>query len=132
MNEASLTTQFSHWVAAHKDELPPFIFEAKIVKLDSEKSLGLSKFQDHQLPTLRMATTTGVYWKFPDLGFQTPCDGFFFKGEGWVVIFWYIPRKLKQCTVIRIQDFLAQLEKSGKKSIRMQEAEEIALHIFDL
>ena len=132
MKEANLTTRFGHWVSANNKELPPFIFEAKIVKLDREKSLGLSKFQPHQLPFLREITTKGVYYKHPDLGNRTPGDGFFFKGEAWVVIFWFLPRKVKLCTIIRIQDFDRYFETCSKKSIRMEEAKEISSYRVDL
>ncbi len=132
MNEAKLTTKFAHWVSRNHETLPPFVFEAKIVKLDEKKSCGLCDFQPHQLPNLRKATGTGLYWKIPDLGSQNPCDGFYFKGEAFVIIFWYLPRKIKTCTVIRIQDFDKFIEEAGKKSIRMEEAEEIAVYCFDL
>ncbi len=132
MKEKDLTTQFGHWVSANSKELPPFVFEAKIVHLDREKSLGLGKFQPHQLPFLQQASDFGVYYKHPDLGNSTPGDGFFFRGEAWIVIFWYIPRRKKTCTIIRIHDFLNKLRQTGKKSITEPEAKEIAIRIFEL
>lgn len=132
MNEASLTTQFAHWVSENKERLTPFVFEAKMVRLAKKKSLGLSEFKPHQIPNLLKASDSGLYWKIPDLGSLNPFDGFFFRGNAYVVIFWYEPRKLKLCTVIDVWDFVKHLDETGKKSIRQKEAEKIAEYCFEM
>ena len=132
MNEARGTTLLSHWVSANCDQLPSFIFEAKVCNLTKKKSIGLYCFEDHQLPTLRKAVGRGLWYKHPDLGHRTPGDGMFFKGEAYVALYWYMPRVLKHCHLIRIQDFDKFFEGADKRSIRQEEAEEIATYSFDL
>lgn len=133
MTEAEMTTRFSHWVKANRKRLPCMSFEAKLCDLTKKKSVGLCDFEPHQLPNLRcVASPEGLYWKMPDLGCMNPFDGFHMKGEGWVVLFWYVPRKLSRCTVIGIREFDAFIAAAGKKSIRHEEAEKIAVHAIDL
>jgi len=130
MNEAKLTTLFSHWVSKNWDG-GTFAYEAKIVKAP-KKSLSFGSFQPHQLPNLLKSTESGIYWKIPDLGSQNPFDGFYLQGEGYVVIFWYVPYKYKVCHMIDIHAFLGFMKRCGKKSIRQVEAEEIASYVFEL
>lgn len=100
--------------------------------MEKKKSIGVYDFEDHQLPNLRKVIGAGLWYKFPDLGYQTPGDAVFIKGDGWVALYWYLPRKIKLCTLISIQDFDKFIEESGKKSIRQQEAQEIASYCFAL
>jgi hypothetical protein len=131
MKEADFNTLLGHWTSAHKEELGASIFEGKLCRLDKKKSIGAYDFEDHQLPLLRAAEGEGFWYKFPDLGMQTPCDGMFFKGDGYVALYWWKPRKVKRCTLIRIGDLDKFFTTVTKKSIRQEEAEKIAFRIID-
>jgi penicillin-binding protein-related factor A (putative recombinase) len=130
MNEAKLTSKFAHWVRGNWKG-GSFAFEAKIVKAP-KKSLAFSSFQPHQLPNLLKTTRSGIYHKIPDAGWLNPFDGFYLKGEAYVVIFWYEARKQKVGHMIDIESFIKFQSKTTKKSIRQTESEEIATYVFEL
>lgn len=123
-NEATLTSDwarvfFRNYVGV------PFGIEFKVVKAP-DKSLSFSSFQDHQIPNLAKTANKGIWHKIPDLGVQNPYDGIYIRGEAYVGIFWYVPRKLKICTMIKVQDFTSFMLTCGKKSIKQDEAENIS------
>ena len=130
MNEAKLTSKFAHWV---RDNWKggSFAYEAKIVKAP-KKSLAFRSFQPHQLPNLLKTTRSGVYHKIPDAGWLNPFDGFYLKGEAYVVIFWYEARKQKVAHMISIEAFMGFMETCGKKSIKQEEAESIASRVLNM
>ena len=132
MNEASLTTEFSHWMKARWKEGSTAI-EFKIVKAPS-KSLSFSSFRPQQIPSLLMAKHSGLWHKLSDASpDQKPFDSFFLSGtSAYVGIFWVIPRKLKRCTLIDVDEFVKFMEECGKKSITLAESEKISTHCIEL
>lgn len=81
-----------------KSPLSQIVFEAKVVS-SKEKSINNGSFEQHQLPSLRKASSSsGITFKIPDgSGIKTPFDGvhisnakafiaIYFDLRGWCVI----------------------------------------------
>jgi len=131
MNEASLTTEFSHWMKA-KWTGGSTAIEFKIVKAP-KKSLAFSSFQPQQMPSLVLAKHSKLWHKISDESTSTkPFDSFFLvNSEAYVGIFWVKPRAYKFCTLIDIDDFVKYQEGCGKKSIPMEDAKRLASFVVD-
>ena len=116
------------------------VFELKIEKT---KRFAFNKVKDHQIIGLKQAET-GLYQKISDSpifsGQKTrftakkPFDCFYLKKvAGYIVIWFYVPRKLKRCWIIEVNDFRIIRENWHKKSITEKEIEEIwADNHFDI
>ncbi len=92
--------------------------ESKLVNLSKRKSLPFSEVKPHQRRGLRLAQKKLIY-KIPDDSYdQKPFDAFMLVAAiGYVCVFWYMPRKLKEAHLITINDFLKIEEDSKRKSL---------------
>jgi len=122
MNEAKLTTKFGKWAKARMNKT--FAFEAKIAKTSS---LPFDSVLDHQVTGLYYVKHGLLFHKIADgSGRQTPFDGFMLSQEpAYVVIFWYEPRKPVTVSMIDIDMWLAEKDKSARKSITLKRSCEI-------
>lgn len=117
-NEATRTTLFLKYAKHFLNKT--FAFEAKICK---EKSLPFSEVKDHQIANLYQAKHSLWNFKIPDAGFQNPFDGLqLYRTDAFVIVFWYQFRNDKRFTIIDIDDFLAEKEKEGRKSLTYERA----------
>lgn len=108
--EADFGKQFRAWVRAQKD-LPSAAFELKQTTIDY---ISFSALQDHQEAALLAATTTGLLYKAPDdsRGVK-PFDFFYLKRTPAFVVIKY-PNGFEGIT---IENFIAEREKSNRKSL---------------
>jgi hypothetical protein len=97
-----------------------FVFEAKICK---EKSIPFDAVVDHQIAALYQAKHATFNFKIPDAGWTNPFDGFqFYRSPAFVVIFWYQHRNDKRFTMIDIDMFCEEKQKSDRKSLTFERA----------
>jgi hypothetical protein len=117
--EADFGKQFRAWVRAQKD-LPSAAFELKQTTIDY---ISFSALQDHQEAALLAATTTGLLYKAPDdsRGVK-PFDFFYLKRVPAFVVIKY-PNGFEGIT---IENFIAEREKSNRKSLTHAKASEIS------
>lgn len=112
-NEAAFTREFSKFVAS-KWKGPGFVFEAKHVK--TGETLAISKFELHQLRSLRMSCSdTGLYHKISDESrVRKPFDGFFVRDmDAYIVCYFYAAG---QFGMMKIQTFDRLLEENPNAS----------------
>lgn len=103
-----------------KKNKPP-AFEAHEFKLCKERSFNFNKIEPNQLQGLWDVKHVGVYWKLSDLDFRLKvCDAVYMKGNAYLGICWYKPRKPKVIYMIDIDVVLTQIKK-GCKSITEEE-----------
>ena len=122
MTEADRTTLFLKFAKARLNE--SFAFEAKICKTPS---LAFDAVQDHQVRNL-LQVKHGIFnYKISDVGYdQKPFDGFqLHRIPAWIVIFWYSKPGDKRMTIIDIDSFIQEREKSDRKSLTFVRACEI-------
>lgn len=101
-------------------------FELKITKTNR---FYLRNIAPHQWKNLKLAHSGLFYHKIPDLGLQNPFDCFtLYKVPAYVVILYYVPRKLKECFVIPVN----KLAKVEAKSITAEEARQLAELIINI
>lgn len=108
------------------------VFELKFIKCDKGifPPLPFDRVAAHQSDALLCASTDrGLYHKISDsfVGDKSgqrrfpspkPFDCLYLKEiPAYVVICWYVPRKLKQFVYISIQDFLNEKQYCGRKSL---------------
>lgn len=124
MTEACRTTLFLKWSRVNINYT--FVFEAKICK---EKSLPFIAVKEHQENALLRARNGHFSYKIPDAGFdQKPFDGFQIVNQpAFVVIFWNQKRGDKRLTMIDVNVWMEEKQKSDRKSITFERAHEIAL-----
>lgn len=123
MKEKDRTTLFSHWLKVYGRDTA--VYELKICK---EKSLPFDRLEEHQLQALCMAKHAQVVFKLPDCGFQNPFDLAHWKFvKSYIGIFWYIHRGQKDFTLIDIDAWIVEKEKSDRKSITFERACEIGI-----
>lgn len=111
------------------------------LKLEKGKSFRFDRVAQHQKEALLQASSTGVYHKINDApifgGQKTrftskkPFDCFNIKGDAYVVIMFYEPRRKKRVLYLLIDDFLRAERDASKKSVRQEELETYALHTED-
>lgn len=110
-------------------------FELKLVKLHKRKSLPHSDVKPHQVEGLLKAKHEGLFHKISDApifpGQRTrftkpkPFDCLVVKGDAYVVICFYEPRKTKEFVAIDIDDWVREVAESPRKSITHDRAKEI-------
>jgi len=103
------------------------VYELKICKT---KKFAFNNVKLHQIEGLLKAQK-GLFHKISDSpifpGMKTrftakkPFDCLWMKGEGFVVILFYIPRKPKQVIKMRVEDFIKMVERHDKKSASLEE-----------
>lgn len=118
------------------------VFELKLCKADKKGKLppfAFKELEDHQRAALIGCDIgDGLYHKISDSFIGTkegerrfpsakPFDCFFLKNvPAYVVLIFYIPRKLKQFVYIRISNFLDEEFKSDRKSLTHERALDIS------
>ena len=117
--EADFGKQFRAWVRAQKD-LPSAAFELKQTTIDY---ISFSALQDHQEAALLAATSSGLLYKAPDdsRGVK-PFDFFYLKRTPAFVVIKY-PKGFEGIT---IENFIAEREKSNRKSLTHDRAKLIS------
>lgn len=102
-------------------------WEAKITKT---KNISFSCLAPHQEENLLKAENVFTY-KIPDSGrAQKPFDGFVIKnGVAIFIAIYYKPRKTEIYEIL-FRDFVNEKYKSGKKSLTIERAKEIARNII--
>lgn len=115
MTEADRTTLFLKWAKARFNE--SFAFEAKICK---DTSLPFVAVKDHQEIALYRVKHGFFNYKISDTGYdQKPFDGFqFVMTNAYVVIFWYQKRDDRRMTIIPIDRWMTEKEKSKHEGER--------------
>jgi len=137
MNEASVTRDYKHYLEEHKPKETE-CYEFKLVNLEKTKSFAFNRVADHQLEGL-LQSINGLWIKIPDTsainGFssQKPFDSIWIKShESYVVIIFYLPRKFKKAFKIPVVDFMIMKHNWAKKSIRLEELEELGFEMISL
>lgn len=132
MKEKNIQSLFSVYIKNN----PPDSSMVWELKLEKGTSMLFSKVKDHQIKALLEAEKIGLYHKIADqtigrgntYGFtlKKPCDCLFVRGEAYVVIVFYTPRKPKIALWIRIKAFVDEIKSSDRKSLTEKRAIEIA------
>lgn len=122
-HESDRTTLFLKWARVNISH--SFVFEAKICK---EKSLPFVAVKEHQENALLHARNGHFSYKIPDVGFdQKPFDGFQIVNQpAYVVIFWNQSRGDRRLTIIDINTWIDEKQKSDRKSLTFERAHEIS------
>jgi len=130
MNESSVTRDYKHYL----EKNPPKeteCYEFKIVNMAKVKSFAFSRVAPHQIHGLN-SSLDGLWLKIPDMsainGFsaQKPFDTVWIKSnKSFIVIIFYMPRKFKKAVKIPIKEFNGLVEEWDRKSIRLEELEDI-------
>jgi len=119
MTEAQLQSLFTAYIKKHKPEVTTN-WELKILK--KGERFNFKKIESNQLQGLADLQSEGVMWKHSDLDFRLKmCDCSFIKGQAYLGICWYEPRKPKVIHFLNIDTVLA-LIRSGQKSLTESEA----------
>lgn len=129
--EKDMQTLFGKWVKKNKHLYPRSVaWELKICK---GKSLPYSRIEEHQEYYLIETSTVGTFNKLSD---ATPglkhYDCYLIKGDAYIVIMFYEPRKEKIAYAIDISTWTCYKEKSSRKSITEEECAKIATKIIKL
>lgn len=114
MNESERTTLFLKWLKARRNE--NLVAECKIAKTNS---LPFSAVKDHQETALYRVRHGIMNYKIPDVGRdQKPFDIFqYFQNNAYIVIFWWTKPGDKRMTIIKIDNWMEEKQKSGRKSL---------------
>lgn len=73
------------------------------VKVSKSHTLPSTALKEHQRHALEVATTSEMYFKIPDGGFQNPVDAFILKkAQSYVVIYY---EKTHEAWAIPVQDY---------------------------
>lgn len=117
--EAEFGKQFRAWIKAQKD-LPSSAFELKQTTIDY---ISFSALQEHQEYALLAASREGLLYKAPDdsRGVK-PFDFFYIKKAPAFVVIKY-PKGFEG---IAIENFIAEREKSQRKSLTYERAKQIS------
>jgi hypothetical protein len=104
--------------------------------------MPFNKVAEHQLEALKRVKTTGLFYKLTDMphfaGMKArfdkpkPCDCLTIKGEAYIGICFYEPRKPKEVLLIDIDDFIYARKKSKRKSLTKVEAAIIAKEVIKI
>lgn len=138
MKEANFQTMFKEWLASNPP-VKPTAYELKICK---GTSIPFDALATHQGDNLLRVKTAGIYHKIADTPFNPhngmrfnkpkPFDCFFLQGDAFVVILWYVPREKKIAYFIDIEEFIAERDRSPRKSLIEQRAREISKKVIML
>lgn len=124
MNEKDMQTLFGNYL---KKNLP-FESEAYELKITSGNSLPFNAVKKHQIKALLDAEGEGLYHRLTDQPWmkdrpysytlKKPFDCLcLVKAKGYLIIWFYKPRKPKVFFKMRIQDFLRLKESTKRKSM---------------
>jgi hypothetical protein len=132
MTESNIQTLFSK--AIEKDRNAAY--ELKLVK---GKAMPFKAVRDDQIKALRVVKTTGLFHKIQDFPYSSATvrfarsksfDCFTLKGEAYIGICFYEPRKPKEVILIDIDDFCAMQQIVGRKSITKELAIQYSTRII--
>lgn len=122
--------QFQTLWHKHLEENPPDFPEVYELKICKTRSFAFSGVKEHQIEGLLKAKT-GLFHKISDSpifsGMKTrftakkPFDCLWIRGEGYVAILFYVPRKAKRVVKINVDDFLKMVKSHNKKSATLEE-----------
>ena len=140
MKEAQMQTLFSHWVREHMPSTEYSIaWELKLIKT---QSFPFAKVPEHQINGLLSVKEEGLYHKISDSpifkGQRTrftakkPMDCFLIKGQAYLVVLFYKPRKPKIMYWIDIDTFLQAKEDISRKSLTEKMVKDMAQYEFEL
>lgn len=119
MTEAIRTTLFIKYARTKIKET--FVGECKISKTES---LPFSSVKDHQENALYRAKHGTLSYKIPDVGYdQKPMDLFqVYRCPAYIIIFWYTKPGDKRMSIIDIDSWITEKEKSIRKSLTYQQS----------
>lgn len=122
---------FSRWVRKNKNKFDKAsAFELKITKTEK---LYYKQVKSHQYHYLEESTKDGTYHKISDQSLDVkPYDCFLLKGDAYVVLMFFKPKKKKIAYLIPIKNFNIHREYSSKKFITEHECESISTLIAEL
>lgn len=124
--EAQFTATFRHWLMAN-----PMHSCAFELKQTTKNYLPFSEVKEHQVDALLAVKwgKKGLLWKLSDQSQeQKPFDMFYFRGAYAFVVIRY-PAKF---CIIGIESFVDERDRSARKSLTMERAEEIAWKTVEL
>ena len=139
MKEANIQSLLSKYF----QENPPEQSMAYELKLCKSTSLPFSSVKEHQVQALQAVKGEGLHHKISDIPTswvtgqmrftsQKPFDGLFIKGNAYVVICFYIPRKQKAAYFIKVDDFIAMKKTITRKSITEEMARKACSFVVEL
>lgn len=127
MKESDMQTIFTRWLSKNRPSIPT-AYELKITKTNS---LPFKRLYEHQKINLLKVIGQGKYYKIPDMqsatGFSNrkPFDCFFLKGEAYVVVWYYKPRKRREFIFIPIEKWIETEKTYHRKSLLEEDAKKI-------
>jgi len=130
MKESDIQVLFSKW--ARDNWYSPAAFELKLAK---GTSMAFDHVAPHQIAALKTVKDTGLFHKITDQPWlkdrpaftaPKPFDSFVLKGQAFVCICWYVPRKKKIIYFVDIDDFIELSASCGRKSLTESMAKEAA------
>jgi len=138
VTERQLTTEFSKYLKLHPRKETE-VYEFKMIK---SKSFPLASVKEHQIAGLEDALE-GLWHKISDSPIfagmnskftkQKPFDAVFIKAKNaYVVPIFYEPRKFKKAFLIPVVDFVLMKDSWPRKSIRLEELEELGFEMISL
>jgi penicillin-binding protein-related factor A (putative recombinase) len=134
MNEKVIQTLFSKVIETDRNV-------AYELKLEKGKSMPFKAVRDDQIKALKAVKSTGLYHKIQDFPYSSATvrfakaksfDCFTLKGEAYIGICFYEPRKPKEVILIDIDDFVKEMDKSKRKSLTKQRSVEISTRIIKI
>jgi len=120
MNEKNIQTLFSKWMQT--EGIQVFDSVAVELKLVKGKSFAFNRMPDHQIEALKQVAGKGHHYKIQDMaaisGYANPkpYDCYTLKGEAFIGICFYVPRKRKTLYLIKVQDFIGMKINADRKS----------------
>jgi hypothetical protein len=135
MKESNFQQKFYEWIKDNQPELSA-AYELKICK---SSSIPFDSVKEHQIEKLRQVKQKGLYHKISDVPFghangfrfhkPKPFDCLFVRGDAWIVILFYKPRKKKEALFIDVDKFVEESKTVTRKSLTEARAREIADNI---
>ena len=141
IKEKHIQIELGKYIKANLVKFPSGVFELKLCK---ESRFPYSKVATHQIHALIEAKHTGIYHKISDpssgnfantktrFTAKNPFDFFISKGNAYVAVCFYTPRKKKIIYFVDIDTFEQSRLNSVYKSLTEKECEQLADYIIDL
>jgi penicillin-binding protein-related factor A (putative recombinase) len=123
----------------HIKENPPEITTVYELKLCKGNAVPFNSVKPHQIEALVNATSSGIYWKLPDMAAKSgfshpkPFDCLIVKrAKAFVVVCFYEPRKKKELMFINVFEWNRIKGVLDRKSLPIDVAREIAEEVVHL
>lgn len=120
MLEKDFQIKFNRWAAHHLKENA--VFE---LKLEKGKSLAFNRLEEHQRNALFLSKHEKIIFKIPDAGYQNPFDSFMMAEVNAYVVVMFYQRGQKKFYMIPIDEWIAEEQVGGRKSLTEERAAEI-------